>query len=107
MDWKRISGLWSEFQVRAKARGKGLPTAQDERASTLRELWTTRPGPGIQDPLVRQMDYRQRMALLKREIEEIEREVTRFRAMVQEDNDPSTNGQERRTNHHNGSGLSN
>ena len=97
MDWKRISGLWSEFQARAKARGNGLPTAQDERASTLREFWTTGPGPGIQDPLVRQMDHRQRMALLKWEIEEIEREVTRFRAMVQEGNDPSTIGQERRT----------
>ena len=85
MDWKRISGLWSEFRVRAKALGRGLPTAQDGSDSPLRELDApTRPGAGIQDSLVRQMDYRQRMALLAREIEEVEREVTRFRAICEE-----------------------
>ena len=85
MDWKRLSGLWSEFRVRAKALGRGLPTAQDGSASPLRELEApTRPGAGIQDPLVRQMDYHQRMALLTREIEEVEWEVVRFRAICEE-----------------------
>jgi TATA-binding protein-associated factor Taf7 len=44
----------------------------------------TRQAAGIHDPLVRQIDHRQRMALMKREIEEVEREVARFRAICEE-----------------------
>ena len=96
MDWTRISGLWRQFQETAKGNGNESAAAQDKPAPALRQFWsTTRPPAGIQDPLVRQMDDRQRLALMKREIEEIERELIRLRAMVSDPNSFSAIGPDR------------
>jgi hypothetical protein len=78
VDWTRISGLWLQFQEIGKANWKQPALAQDKLALA------TRQAQGIHDPLVRQMDYHQRMALMKREIEEMEREVVRFREICEE-----------------------
>ena len=82
MDWNRISGLWLQFQEIAKANRKEPARAQDKSAPATRQ--PTRQAGGIRDPLVRQMDYHQRMALMKREIEEVEREVVRLRGLCEE-----------------------
>jgi hypothetical protein len=74
-----------EYQAKAKAIGTASVTAQDKPASARRQFgMATRPAAGIQDPLVRQMDYDQRMALLKRQIEEVEQEVVRLRVICEE-----------------------
>ena len=78
MDWDRISGLWLQFREVAKTKWKEPAPAQDKLAKA------TPQASGIHNPLVRQMDYRQRMALMKREIEEVEREVVRVRALCEE-----------------------
>ncbi len=82
MDRNRISGLWLQFQEIAKANLKEPATPQDNLAPATRQA--TRQASGIHDPLVRQIDYHQRIALMKREIEEVEREVVRLRALCDE-----------------------
>jgi hypothetical protein len=82
VDRNRISGLWLQFQEIAKANWKEPATAQDNLVPTTRQA--KRQAGGIHDPLVRQIDYHQRMALMKREIEEVEREVVRFRAICED-----------------------
>ena len=97
MDWTRISGLWRQLRETVKANGNESAAAQDKPAPELRQFWsTTRPPAGIQDPLVRQMDDRQHLALMKREIEEVERELIRFRAMVSDPDGFSAIGPDRR-----------
>ena len=92
MDWNRISGLWLQFQEIAKANWNEPATAQDKLAPVMRQ--PTRHAAGIHDPLVRQIDYYQRMALMKREIEEVEREVVRFRAICEETRETLRRGPE-------------
>lgn len=85
MGWNRISGLWSDYQAKAKVLETVGVTSLGKRTSARRQSGTaTRVAAGIEDPLVRQMDYRQRMALLKREIDEVEREVVRMRVICEE-----------------------
>jgi hypothetical protein len=97
MDWTRISGLWRQFQETAKGNGNESAAALDKPAPALRQFWSaTRPPGGIQDPLDRQMDDRQRLALMKREIEEVERELIRFRAMVSDPDGVSAIAPDRR-----------